>query len=283
VVVATELVTPAQPGVALETMTDPPPRRSGSAGQILDWFHTEPSQILSRCCMFLDVDGTLTEFSDDPASVVADAELIALLQRAEHDFGGALAVVSGRQLTTLDAMLSPLRLSASALYGLERRDPCGVVLRKAASVRALDAARGTIADFVGAHPGLIVEDKGTALALHYRRAPVFAADCRSIVYEAASGLWPDFQVIAGSMVVEIVPAGTSKATGIEEFLLEPPFATRIPIALGDDYSDRDAFAAVHRRGGLALAVGGRIHGDHCLANCRAARQWLSTLVGVHPR
>ena len=264
-------------------MIQPPQHRAGSAGQILDWFNSEPAQILSHCCLFLDVDGTLIEFRADPTTAVADAELKALLQRAQEKFGGALAMVSGRLLATLDVMLSPLRLPASGLYGLERRDPRGVVHRKTASVQALDAARGMIADFAAAHPGLIMEDKGTAIALHYRPVPAFGADCRRIIYAAAAGLWPQYQVIEGSMVVEIVPAGASKATAIEEFLLEPPFENRIPIALGDDYSDREAFAAVHRHGGLALAVGRRVYGDHCLEDCKAARRWLSTLIGLNLR
>ena len=159
----------------------------------------------------------------------------------------------------------------------------GVVHRKIASIEALEAARASVVEFAAAHPGLVVEDKGTAIALHYRRIPELGVDCRRIVYAAAAGLWPQFQVIEGSMVVEMVPAGTSKATAIEEFLGEPPFASRIPIALGDDYSDCDAFTAVHRHGGLALAVGRRIFGDHCLEDCRAARRWLSTLVGLDPR
>ena len=264
-------------------MIQPPRQRSGNADQILGWYNNEPTRILSQCCLFLDVDGTLIEFKADPASAVADPELLALLQRAQEMFDGALALVSGRLVATLDAMLSPLRLCAAGLYGLERRDAHGAIRRRLASVQALDAARGVIVEFAAAHPGLVAEDKGTAIALHYRGAPAFGADCRRIVYGAATGLWPLFQVIAGSMVVEIVPTGTSKATAIEEFLLEPPFATRIPIALGDDFSDCDAFTAVHRHGGLALAVGRRIHGDYCLEDCRAARRWLGALVGLSPQ
>jgi trehalose 6-phosphate phosphatase len=263
-------------------MTRLPLQRPGSAEQILELFRDEPAQILSRCCLFLDLDGTLIEFMADPGGTVADAELTTLLQSALEKFSGALALVSGRLLATLDSILSPLRLPASGLYGLERRDPRGVVHRKAASAKSLDAVRATIAEFAAAHHGVITEDKGTAIALHYRQAPALGADCRRIIYGAAAGLWPQFQVIEGSMVAEIVPAGASKATAIEEFLLEPPFKNRIPIAVGDDYSDSEAFTAVHRHGGLAVAVGHRVHGDQCLEDWQAARRWLSTLIGSGP-
>jgi trehalose 6-phosphate phosphatase len=262
-------------------MIQPPLHRPGSAAEILEWFDSDPSQILSNCCLFLDVDGTLIEFKADPTKALADPELITLLQSAQAKFAGALALVSGRLLATLDGMLSPLRLPASGLYGLERRDLSGLVHRKTASGHALDSARKSIVEFAADHRGLIAEDKGTAIALHYRGAPALGAECRRVVYAAARGIWPQFQVIEGSMVVEIVPAGTSKATAIEEFMREPPFAARIPIALGDDYSDCDAFTAVHRHGGLALAVGRRIYGDHCLDDCQAARRWLSRLLGLN--
>src|SRR5579862_4118647 len=263
-------------------MTLPHPNRPGSADQVLDWFNTDPAQFLASCCIFLDVDGTLIEFREDPASAVADAELIELLDDTAALLGGALALVSGRLLSTLDRMLDPLRLPASGLYGLERRDAKGAVHRRLNGVHVLDAARQTLFDFAAARPGLIVEDKGTAIALHYRRAPSYGSECRRAAYDAVTGLWPLFQVIEGAMVVDIVPTGATKATAIEEFMLEAPFARRIPIALGDDFSDRDAFSAVHRHGGVAVAVGHRIYGDHCLENCRAARQWLSSLGGLKP-
>ncbi len=260
-------------------MTLPPLHRTGSADQILDWFNAEPSQVLSRCCLFLDVDGTLIEFKANPLHAVGDLGLIDLLQRAAEKFEGALALVSGRLLSTLDTMLAPLRLPASGLYGLERRDANGVVHRRVPPEQAVESARKTIAAFAAEHPGLIVEDKGSAIALHFRQAPALGEECRRVTYAAAAGLWPLFQVVEGAMVVEIVPGGSSKATAIEEFLLERPFANRIPIALGDDFSDCEAFSAVHRHGGLALAVGRRIHGDYCLENSHAARHWLSALVG----
>ena len=140
-------------------MTQLSRQRSGGADQILAWFDAEPARILSRCCLFLDVDGTLIEFKDDPRSAVGDPELTALLQSAEEKFGGALALVSGRLLATLDEMLKPLRVSASGLYGFERRDPKGVVHRRMASVRALDAARQ---DGIDVRPAEIQQRLGAA-------------------------------------------------------------------------------------------------------------------------
>src|SRR4051812_40097075 len=191
-------------------MIQPSLHRPGNADQILDWLASDPAQVLARCCLFLDVDGTLIEFRADPTTAKGDAELTAILQSAREKFDGAVALVSGRLLATLDSMLAPLHLPASGLYGLEHRDARGAVHRRTSSIEALDAARHSITEFAAAHSGLIAEDKGTAIALHYRRVPALGGECRRIAYAAAAGLWPLFQVIEGSMVVEIVPAGATK-------------------------------------------------------------------------
>jgi trehalose 6-phosphate phosphatase len=250
---------------------------TSDALRVAEWLAADRTLLASRCCLFLDLDGTLIEFHDDPAAIGADEELRQLLQSTSDALGGALAVISGRSIAALDVMLAPLRLAASGIYGQERRDSRGVIHRKSVETGALDPIRAVLTDFLSGCPGVLVEDKGTALALHFRAAPAYGPDCRKLLHMAAAELGPGFQVVDGSMIVEIAPAGTSKATGIEDFLLEPPFATRVPIALGDDWPDVDAFSAVHRHGGLALVVGTRIEGDFHLDNCRAARDWLAAL------
>lgn len=258
-------------------------RLASDAQQIAEWLAADRSLLSSRCCVFLDLDGTLIEFHDDPAAIGADEELRHLLQSAHDTLGGALALVSGRSIAALDVMLAPLSLPISGIYGQERRDARGVIHRKSTDTGALDPIRAVLLDFLGGCPGIVVEDKGTALALHFRAAPEYGQDCRQLLHEAATELGPGYQIVDGSMIVEIAPSGTSKATAIEEFLLEPPFATRLPIAIGDDWPDVDAFSAVHRHGGLALVVGSRIEGDFRLDDCRAARNWLSALSGTPKR
>jgi len=256
--------------------------QSSDALQVAEWLAADRALLSSRCCIFLDLDGTLIEFHDDPAAIGADAELRGLLHSTAGALDGALALVSGRSIAALDVMLAPLRLPISGIYGQERRDGRGVLHRTSSDASVLDPTRAVLLDFLSGCPGVIVEDKGTALALHFRTVPAYGPDCRQLLHMAAAELGPGFQVVDGSMIAELAPAGTSKATAIEEFLAEPPFATRVPIVLGDDWPDVDAFAAVHRHGGLALVVGDRIEGDFRLDDCRAARDWLATLCGAAP-
>ena len=234
-----------------------------------------PSLLSSRCCIFLDLDGTLIEFHDDPAAIGADEELRHLLQSTADALGGALALVSGRSIAALDVMLAPLRLPVSGIYGQERRDIARHIHRKSTDASALDPIRAVLRRFPR---GLPRHHRGRQ---GHRTGPAFPRRCRPTALIAGSCCtWrrpssaPASRSWMASMIVEIAPAGTSKATAVEEFLLEPPFATRVPIVLGDDWPDIDAITAVHRHGGLALVVGTRIEGDFHLDDCRAARNWL---------
>lgn len=252
--------------------------QGSSSGQALGKFLAGPADVLSRYCLFLDVDGTLIEFTDDPIAVNRSTELVTLLKCASNVLNGAVALVSGRSLDYLDLMFAPLRLAAAGIHGVERRDARAVIHRKAIDARTLDPVRLLLSKFTAANPGVLLEDKSSTVALHFRQVPALASQCRQLVYGAVAELVPHYQVQEGSMVLEIKPAGISKATAIEEFLLEPPFAERIPIVVGDDLSDCEAFAAVHRHGGLSVAVGRRIGGDLRIANSDEARRWLSALI-----
>jgi len=252
--------------------------QDSSSGQALGQFLAGSAEVLSRYCLFLDVDGTLIEFTDDPIAINRSNELVTLLQCASNVLGGAVALVSGRSLAYLDLMFAPLRLAAAGIHGVERRDARAVIHRKAIDARTLDPVRLLLSKFTAANPGVLLEDKSSTVALHFRRVPALATECRQLVYGAVAELVPHYQVQEGSMVLEIKPAGISKATAIAEFLREPPFVERIPIVVGDDLSDCAAFAAVHRHGGLSVAVGRRISGDWQIANSDEARRWLAALI-----
>ena len=239
---------------------------------------TETGDELRHWCLFLDVDGTLLEFSAIPDEVRVPVELRLRLEELSTAFGGALALISGRTLATLDGLFAPLRLPAAGVHGLERRTAGEAVHRVDVHCAQLERARQNLLSLVYRHPALILENKGVALAVHYRRAPELQQLAREHAYRAAAELGAPFMVLEGDMLFEIKPTKPDKASAIESFLLEAPFAGRRPIFVGDDITDRDGFAAVKRHGGLTVGVGERISGDRQLANPRAVRHWLGNLL-----
>ncbi len=235
-------------------------------------FSSPLPRIGPQTALFLDFDGTLAELAPQPEAVQVSAELIPLLRQLTARLNGALAIVSGRKLTDLDRFLAPLLLPAAAEHGAQRRSPQGELIRLA-SPDLQAVARATTA-LASRHPGLRVEIKAAAVALHYRHAPELEALGLQVMLEAADGT-PGLELLRGKYVFEIKPAGISKGTAIEAFMAQAPFAGRLPLFAGDDTTDEDGFSAVQRLGGQGIKVGEGATLAHYRCQTPAAlRQWL---------
>jgi trehalose 6-phosphate phosphatase len=205
--------------------------------------------------LFLDFDGTLAEIAERPDEVSVHPPLPSTLAAVSGALDGALAIVSGRPLLQIDALLAPLTLPVAGLHGLERRDAGGHVVRADAPAGELKSARRALADFVRGAPGLVLEDKGLTLALHFRQAPERCVECRRAVDRVLANGSGALHLLEGKMVYEIKPAAIDKGRAIAAFLGEPPFAGRVPVFAGDDVTDEDGFALVNGRGGVSIRVG----------------------------
>ncbi len=206
-----------------------------------------------RWAVFLDLDGTLIAIAATPEMARPAPGLLPMLERLGVATEGALALVSGRPLAGIDALLAPLRLPAAGLHGAERRRADGSIVPDWAPHEALDRVRPLLLEAVAAEPGLRLEDKGGSLALHYRLVPEQGAALRRLAQSIASAE-PGLRVIDGRKVMEFQPRGRDKGRAIAAFLAEPPFAGRMPIFAGDDATDEDGFAEVERRGGMSIRI-----------------------------
>ncbi len=230
-----------------------------------------PPAISADCALFLDVDGCLLEFADDPWSVRASPQLIATLDALERRLDGALALVSGRTLDALDAIFAPARYAAVGLHGLERRGDADASARDTRLATVVEAARMVI----DAYPGALVEDKGRSLALHWRAAPAAGAAIHAFATQALAQL-PGHRLEPGNQVIELRPEGGDKGGAIRELMAMPPFAGRMPVFAGDDLTDEAGFAVVNAMGGISVLVGERLlsAATHRLADPPAVRAWL---------
>jgi len=229
----------------------------------------------SHWAFFLDIDGTLLDIAATPKAVHtarADCRLVAALYDKAD---GALALVSGRSLAMIDELFSPLKLPAAGQHGVERRDARGRVHKPSVSQDVFKNAAQRIRAFAERHAGLVFENKGYSMALHYRLAPHLAGAAHAVVREAARAAGEGVEVQRGKMVAELKPARHDKGRAIEAFMRERPFAGRTPVFLGDDLTDEHGFRVVQRLGGHAIKVGSGQTIAHCrLANPAAARAWL---------
>jgi trehalose 6-phosphate phosphatase len=235
--------------------------------------------------MFLDFDGTLVEIAATPSAVRIPAELPGILDRLRRGLGGALALVSGRPLRDLDHYLGALQLPAAGQHGAEMRGADGAV-RSFASRDRIAPLLPEIEAFALARPGLLVEDKGMSIAVHYRRAPEYREAARQFMEELTSRQTGQLQTMAGHSVVEIKLRTIDKGAAVKRFLADKPFQGRVPVFLGDDATDEDGFRVALSLGGAAVKVGvtGPSLAQARIADPAAARRWLSfvseTLAGA---
>lgn len=224
---------------------------------------------------FLDIDGTLLEHAATPDAVHVDAPVRTLLGALHAGTGGALALISGRALADVDALFAPLKLAVAGQHGVERRDAAGRMHLHADELQPLRRAAARIAAFAAAHEGLVFEDKGHNLALHYRRAPRLAGEARALIESLAAELGEGYELQAGKMVLELKPWGRDKGTAIEEYMAEAPFRGRTPVFVGDDLTDEFGFGVVNRLGGVSVKVGaGATIARWRLVDAPAVRAWL---------
>jgi trehalose 6-phosphate phosphatase len=232
---------------------------------------------------FLDIDGTLFDIVALPAAVHAGAADFELLTALYEAAGGAVALVSGRPIAGIDKMFAPLKLPAAGQHGVERRDARGRILRNAPPGELWGSAIAPLRRYAALHEGLIFEDKGLSVALHYRLAPHLEKGVKAVMQEAAARLGERFEVLPGKMVFELRPTGRDKGVAIEEFMHERPFARRVPVFLGDDVSDEHGFMVANRLGGHSVKVGaGPTAARWSLPDPAAARAWLAQWIASAP-
>lgn len=211
-------------------------------------------QLLSTpgTAVFLDFDGTLVDLAPTPDGVRLEGGVVEALALLAERHGGALALISGRPVAQIDAMLAPLSLPVAGVHGVERRGADGRL--HVAATPDVSPVLACAQALAASHPGLLVEQKRGAVALHYRLAPQLEQLCLQEMTAAAQAC-PGIVLLHGKMVLEAKPAATDKGGAIAAFMAEAPFRQRLPVFAGDDTTDEAGFAYVQQVGGQGVKVG----------------------------
>ncbi|CCE11411.1 Trehalose-phosphatase (Trehalose 6-phosphate phosphatase) (TPP) [Bradyrhizobium sp. STM 3843] len=218
---------------------------------------------LGDIAFLLDIDGTLLELAATPREVWVPPGLAETLNRLHELTSGALALVSGRSLNDIDLIFAPEVYPAVGGHGAEMRL---AIDSEADAVQAppLDKElKRRLAAIAKLSPGILLEDKGYSLALHYRLAP----QAEQAIYQAVSQIRADLpeapiEVLPGKCVCEIKHAGFTKASGVRELMTHSPFKGRKPLFIGDDVTDETVFAIMPDYDGLSFSVGRAARGVH---------------------
>jgi trehalose 6-phosphate phosphatase len=222
---------------------------------------TAPLPRLDEIAILLDIDGTLLDLAPTPREVWVPPGLADTLHGLVARTEGALALVSGRSLNDIDLIFAPASFPAVGGHGAEMRmTPDSEAVATHAPPMDKDLKR-RLAAIAKLAPGILVEDKGYSLALHYRLAP----QAEEAIYREVGRLRADLptapiEVLPGKCVCEIKHSGFTKATGVRELLRHDPFRGRRPLFIGDDVTDETVFAIMPDFNGLSFSVGRRAQG-----------------------
>jgi len=230
--------------------------------------------------LFVDIDGTLVDFVRRPQDVRLDPDLLGLLSRLQHLLDGAVAVLSGRELSDVDRLLSPLKLPAGALHGLQTRDALGRVRSLLPPPAWATRIARECEEVAASLPGVWLERKAkVSFALHYRDAPSQGAAVLGAAARIAASSAGRYRLQAGNCVAELKPAGADKGDALQSLLAMPPFRGRAPLVLGDDLTDEPAFSMAEQLGGVGVIVGQRrpTAARHALTSPKHTGRWLAAL------
>jgi trehalose-phosphatase len=239
-----------------------------------------------RLWAFLDYDGTLADFAPTPEHVTPDPAVIDLITLLAQHSRIRVAVISGRRLSHVEALLPVPGILLAGTYGVELKTPEGERIGRAGfeTIRpSLEKLRPRWLHLIEGRQGFFLEDKSWALALHARFA---AEDEAEKVLSAAHGLAAEtvldesFRLLGGHRFLEIGPQLAHKGKTVAYLLNRYPWPNSLPLYVGDDDKDEEAFGVVRAHGGIAVLVAPvarRTKATCRLDSPQAARQWLGKL------
>jgi trehalose 6-phosphate phosphatase len=227
---------------------------------------------------FFDFDGTLADIAERPEEVTVTEATRAAIEALVKSTGSAVAIITGRDIASIDHFLAPVRLPVAGVHGLTRRDANGHLHQPEFDEQALEAIDASLTPLVAREAGLLLERKVGAIALHYRQRPELEQECLEAMERAANG-YPAIALRRGKMVIEAIGHAGNKGAAIGSFLQEAPFLGRTPVFAGDDLTDEDGFAYVNGRKGVSIKVGnGATRANYRVENREALLAWLRTFV-----
>ncbi len=238
-----------------------------------------PATLDQSWALFLDVDGTLLDIAEEPQGVAVPAHLRPDLAHLSATLGGALALISGRTVGELDRLFAPLVLPAAGQHGAEIRVDPTAAIHAAPTDPVLPKLVHRVRAIAAIWPNVEVEEKGAAIAVHFRRAPEAEGYLNRALGALVDTVGGAVELLQGKMVRELRDHRHTKGTAVGIFLASPPFIGRRPIFIGDDVTDEDGFRAVEAAGGLAMAVGYHpmMRRSPAFADAASVRAWLTTM------
>lgn len=220
-----------------------------------------------RAALLLDMDGTLVDLAPTPDAVTVASDLPDTLTTLRGALGGALAIVTGRPIETVDRLFGDAPGAVAGEHGGAIRYAAGTAIERADLPSPPEAWLQAAETLVRSCPGALLERKARGFAVHYRGAPEAEDPFRSAL-TALLATAPGFELHPAHMLWEVRPLGADKGGAVAALMQRPPFAGRLPVFIGDDVTDEDGMREARKRGGAGYRV------DAVFRDPDGVRAWL---------
>ena len=224
-------------------------------------FYISPKMILNDCnlnidsnqvVLFLDIDGTISEFHPDPDKSIIHSEIINILENLQQYI--QLILVTGRSIFQAQKLIHPLQWNIAGSHGLELIYQADLKTLISLNKPQLQVLKQYIQEQAVQIPDLRIEVKDYSVALHFREHPqledrvhVFALECLN--------QFSDFELKAGKYVFELVPKGANKGSAIQQIIQQYHLTDHYPMFIGDDLTDETGFKVINALHGCSIKVG----------------------------
>jgi len=205
-----------------------------------------------RLAVFLDIDGTLIDFANKPNEIIVPKNLKHLLYYLNNKVDGTLALISGRMIVDIERIFNPLKFYSSGSHGLEFKDSFEryIIFNNKNIPKKI---KKELSNFAKTYPGSFIEEKKFSIAFHYRNIPNIKLKALKAISNFTHK--SNYKILQGNHVIELIPANINKGKAIAYFMKKPLFSKKIPLYIGDDYTDEFGFKFINDIGGFSVKVG----------------------------
>lgn len=249
--------------------------------------YISPKMILNDCnlnmdsnqvVLFLDIDGTISEFHPDPDKSIIHPEIINILENLQQYI--QLILVTGRSILQAQKLIHPLQWNIAGSHGLELIYQADLKTLISLNKPQLQALKQYIQEQAVQIPDLRIEVKDYSVALHFREHPQLEDRVHAFALECLNQ-FSDFELKAGKYVFELVPKGANKGSAIQQIIQQYHLTDHYHMFIGDDLTDEAGFKVINALHGCSIKVGlGQTLARYRLENVSQVQAFLKEFLNV---
>lgn len=249
--------------------------------------YISPKMILNDCnlnmdsnqvVLFLDIDGTISEFHPDPDKSIIHPEIINILKNLQQYI--QLILVTGRSILQAQKLIHPLQWNIAGSHGLELIYQADLKTLISLNKPQLQALKQYIQEQAVQIPDLRIEVKDYSVALHFREHPQLEDRIHAFALECLNQ-FSDFELKAGKYVFELVPKGANKGSAIQQIIQQYHLTDHYHMFIGDDLTDEAGFKVINALHGCSIKVGlGQTLARYRLENVSQVQAFLKEFLNV---